>query len=772
MVDWLTLFLAPHSIGPENPLRPVALVLDGRFWEYQQEAPHLGWPPLGNHEHREQSIEFEFLHGLNQHLLTGEDPLPQYRRVATSRRSPGALKTVTSVLEAIVLADNGRQQAAVDILLQRDSKLRPGLERALLRLHLATRYAELGDMTRALAVNDTVISILSRSAQRAEASKALSLVADANRWRYSAEQRHVLPLPRALSQSPWLARIDALRADGLQRSLFDQFEGAVADATVHTVSFQSEDPVEASLRRALLRAECFAAWDVLANVRRELGRYRLLALVAASARQPDSGFHLLRRAGDEDGLRRAARLYLQLGPLSPLSRVGSEFVGLETWPPAEVRSITALLAVSAQVLDSDTVATAMNRVSLLVRETDTARIGWAVTDALLVAAANLAQFASERQQTELARSILTLIQRPYLEPLLGRLRDCLETIQWNVVETDVRDLFSQTAIRLVEVPASRSLGLTLCQALSRTNPRCAEVLLGEFRQRPTLELGAMLMGAGVALTEGDNLRLARACEDRLKEISVAAIAHQFHLYSVDAPLIMAILATSNANTPESWNSLLAFLVDSNVPAELKASALEALTERIDKTPPPVRTALEPVTLSALSEQSTEPSFFESPLVARGAFLRFALAAGTISSADALIHLLALASQADPRGRIEAANSLGNAIGVKPDLAVITLAVSLTQDQNHQVRAAAGRALAELSWVDAGPLRGVVRERIRALLRESGALVPRATVEGILQAVERGTRPEQTVVDTLRTIARTHPARAVRNAASRTLGLIS
>jgi hypothetical protein len=772
MFDWLGLFLAPQSIRPENPLRPLALILDGRFWEYQHEAPERGWPSLGSGAHEKGSIEVEFLQGLNQHLLTDEDPLPQYRRVAESRRSPGPLKTLTAVLEAIVLADNGRQEAAIGILLQRDTKLKPGLERALLRLHLAMRYAEVGDMSRALAVNDTVISILSRYSQEVEANKALNLVAGANRWRYSAALRQMLPPPNSLLESAWLSRIDALRADGLQRNLFDQFEGAVADATVHTVSWQSEDQVEASLRRALLRAECFAAWDVLTDVRRELGRYRLLALVAAPARQPDSGFHLLRRAGDEDGLRRAARLYLQLGPLSPLARVGAEFVALETWPPGEVRPIAALLAVSAQVLDSNTVAAALNRVSALIRATDTTRIEWAVTDALLVAAANLAQVASDRQQTELARSILTLVGRPHLEPLVARLRDCLGTIQWNIVEMEVRDMFSQTAVRLAEEPSSSSLGLTLCQALARTDPHCAEVLQRAFRLRPTLELGAMLIGAGVSLAEHDNLRLAQACDVRMKEISAAAFTHQFHLYSVDAAVIMAVLATSNVNTPESWESLSTFLVDPNIPAEMKAAALQVLTERIDKAPLSVRSALELVTLSVLSQRTTEPSFFDSPLAARGAFLRFALAAGIVSPADALIHLLALASDADPRGRIEAAESLGSAIGVKPDLAVITLAVSLTQDQNHQVRAAAGRALAELSWVEAGPLRGVVRERLRALLKESGALVPRATAEGILQAALKGTKPEPTVVDTLRAIARTHPARAVRNAASEALDLMN
>lgn len=768
MADWLTLFLAPQSISPENPLRPIALLIDGRFGEYQYEAPQRGWPPLGTHEPLKEGIEFAFLHALNQHLLTGEDPLPQYRRVAASRRSPGPLKTVTSVLQAMVLADNGRQDEAVEILLRRDTNLRPGLERAMLRLHLAARYAELGDMSRAETVNDTVISILGKVSQLSEARKALSLVANANRWRYLAEQRRVLPPPAPLSESPWLSRIDALRADGLQRNLFDQFEGAVSDATVHTVSFQSEDPVEASLRRALLRAECFAAWDVLADVRREVGRYRLLTLVTAVARQPGSGFHLLRRAGDEEGLRRAARLYLQLGPLGPLSRVGSEFVELETWPPGEVRSVAALLAVAAQVLDSGTVTAAMDRVSALIQDTDTARFGWAVTDALLVAAANLVQFASEREHTQMARSILALIQRPYLEPLLGHLRDCLGTIQWGVVESDLREQYSQTAVRLVDLPDSRSLGLTLCQALARTDQRCAEVLHTEFRQRPTLELGVMLLGAGVTLTESDSGQLAAACDVRLGEIRFAAIAHQFHLYSVDAPLIMAVLVTSTANTPESWDSLLAFLVDPNIPVELKASALEVLAERIDETPESVRAALEPVTRAGLAERSAEPSFFESPLAARGAVLRFALATEFVSSADALTYLLALASEADPRGRIEAARSLGKAIGVKPDLAVITLAVSLSQDQNHQVRAAAGRALAELSWLEAGPLRGVVRERMRALLREAGAAVPRATTEGLLQAVEKGMTPEPIIIDALRTIARTHPSRAVRSAASRTL----
>ncbi len=283
MSSWLTLFLAPHTVGRENPRRPIALVLEGRFWEYQHEAAERGWPPLGEIATQRGSIEFALLRGLIQHFVTGEDPLPQYRRVATSRRSPATLKTIASILQGIALADDGRQTDAVQILLERDTQLRPGLERALLRLHLATRYAELGEMARALAVNDSAISILRKVSRPAETAKALRLVANANGWRYSIQLRHVATPPAPLSESAWLSRIDAWRADGLQRSLFDQFEGAVKDATQYTISFQSEDPAEASLRRALLRGECFAAWDALSNVRRELGRYRLLSLVAASS---------------------------------------------------------------------------------------------------------------------------------------------------------------------------------------------------------------------------------------------------------------------------------------------------------------------------------------------------------------------------------------------------------------------------------------------------------------------------------------------------------
>jgi len=254
----------------------------------------------------------------------------------------------------------------------------------------------------------------------------------------------------------------------------------------------------------------------------------------------------------------------------------------------------------------------------------------------------------------------------------------------------------------------------------------------------------------------------------MSDIRNAAQVRQFTLYTVDPPLILAVLSTSRTSQPESWDALVAFLTDSSVPVEVKASTFELLAERIQTMPPPVLPALGPTALEILSNDRVEPSMFGSPVAARGAVLRFALAAGIVSNSDALTQLLGLASDPDPRGRIEAADSLKRAIGVKPDLAVITLAVSLTQDQHHQVRAAAGRALAELSWVNAGPLRGVVRERIRALLTEKGAAVPRATAEGIFQAAKTGTSPDPAVLVTLRAIARNHVAASVRIASSRAL----
>ena len=775
MADWLAVLLAPQTVVRQRAIRSAALLLDGRYWEYQHEYAERGWPALIADLPDQPTIELEFVRALIRHFVSGEDAAAQYAAIAASRRAPSTLKTVASVLQGVFLADSNRQAEAIEALAHRDMALHPGLEQALVRLHLGLRYAEFGEFGEAIKIDESARSILHRQDRSQPAVDALVIVAKSNRWRFYAETGRILRPSRGPFTSIWLSRIDALRAEALERNLFEQFEGAARDATEFSVSLRSEDPVEASLRRALLRAECFASWEHLVEVRRELGRYRILSLVGSVGRQPEAGFHLLRRAADHDALRRSGRLYLQLGPLRPLARVGVEFAELPEWLPSEVRSIATLLGVAADVLELNSASNAIRRVAEWLSTMPVTGRNWAVVDELLVAAANLTFVTPPEAHAELARSVNALMARPGLDAIAGHVGECLRLIRWDQINQHIREESVRIAISSAQQPESAAIGLSACRALAKVDHRCAELLLERFRRQPSVDLGSAVLGADIDLSPQDERVLIEVCMARLGEIRTAAATHQFTLFAVDAAALLSALLTSHdaravPTAVEGWDALADFLADQNLPSEMKASAFDILGDRISAVDRALVTQIGESALLA-SERPDSQGFFDSPLRARGRALRFALLAGMLSSTEALTSVLALAASSDPRGRMEAADCTVSALTVKPELAVITLAVSLTQDQHHQVRAAAGRALAELGGLDAGSLRGVVRERMRALLREDGAAVPRATIQGILKAAQSGTRPEVEVVEILRRMASSHPAASVRYIAAEALRAI-
>ena len=113
-------------------------------------------------------------------------------------------------------------------------------------------------------------------------------------------------------------RNDVLLAEGLTEFLSTSFQRSLANPYSRTITFQAQDPTEARLRGALVRSELLADWHDIRRARRLFGRYLVLSKLGTQGGVPAAALELMRRAGDGDGLKAAARTIAIVGSPAPL----------------------------------------------------------------------------------------------------------------------------------------------------------------------------------------------------------------------------------------------------------------------------------------------------------------------------------------------------------------------------------------------------------------------------------------------------------------------
>ena len=104
-------------------------------------------------------------------------------------------------------------------------------------------------------------------------------------------------------------------------------------------------------------------------------------------------------------------------------------------------------------------------------------------------------------------------------------------------------------------------------------------------------------------------------------------------------------------------------------------------------------------------------------------------------------------------------------------ALLTLALSLTHDRNHNVRSEAGRALALVASLASTGLAATVESRLNDLLHEAGAIVPRFALLGLAESAKRGVRPPAQLLAAVSDLHNRHLAASVRWAAGHVLKVV-
>lgn len=137
----------------------------------------------------------------------------------------------------------------------------------------------------------------------------------------------------------------------------------------------------------------------------------------------------------------------------------------------------------------------------------------------------------------------------------------------------------------------------------------------------------------------------------------------------------------------------------------------------------------------------------------------------VNDADAYDATATLAAGASGTPRREAAVTLAALAAVRPRSELLALALSLSRDDDVEVRAHAGRALAVLAQPEE-PLEPVAQRRLADLLAEDGLLAPLLVLRALI-GVPGGLQPVE-VRNRVAGLAEQHPSRLIRKEATRLL----
>jgi hypothetical protein len=637
-----------------------------------------------------------------------------------------------------------------------------GLEQMLLGLHLGNRYAEQGAWGAALAATEVARTHRS-SAKPIRWRDQLGWIADQNifqfNWRLG---RMASEFPGAAPRSalPALTRTDSLLAGALSKYLEDQFDLGFADPYQQTVSFQAEDTSETQLQSAVLRAEWLAYWQQTLGMRKLLGRYQLISRLATRQELSPAALDLLRRAGDDKGLRAAARTVARLGPIAPLQEVTTAFI--RNWSVGAAPSASlVLLAEGADSLGEEDADLAAQR---LIESPGLFREAWVDAPRAL---AQIATVAPPSRQTAVAAFVLDTVKANESHAgLVQALEQVTGVVAWAEVDSAVRKRWlsfataeyrSGTDAQFVAVRALVSLA-------SLEQSAVASFLHKELLERPDLRSLAVTVQAFGEVPLSLRTTSFQLVADALASIRKEAGAGSWGFGGFDVGALSVALLRQWPRVRNPWEELIEFLFDPRVGMSHKTGALRMLADQ--------RTRLPRWVSETLKESLPRLEAFDEMMAGQDAFeaakLGLAIRLRALVSEEVLARVLQLAASS-PFARIQASQSLKTAQYQIGSEVATALALSLSQDEHHEVRAAAADALSMLETnPEGGSLRAMTVARLRELLAEPGTIVPLAALAGLVEAAHARLNMIGEFTRQAEQLADTHPSYRVRWSARRFL----
>lgn len=518
------------------------------------------------------------------------------------------------------------------------------------------------------------------------------------------------------------------------------------------------------LFRSVLAYE-LAGHAAVYGARKELA---LLRLVQADAEDVDlaDALRLLRHAAAKRELDLTLGRLRSAGPLSVLSRDARQILRTRTAPEMLRTVELRVLRQAADLLAPPEARVALDAVragleaggppdlpgewELLVLRKE---VAWQAAVALAnvcAAAAEVAELLLEeaRQVTEYDQLFDQALMRAAAE------------VEWAIVPQELHAAWEQL---LNDRSSEGILPATTEIVLARMGRSIPAAISDTPVERVIHELNTAIRGGKeIVAVDAESRQQVREALVRIRS-DASRGSYSFGGHS-DADVAAGLIIYAGAD--DLWEEVTGFLLDPAVSRDDRTPAFERLARADLALPDDAVVRFRQHASQVLAGATSD--LFEAPLTPYPAALRFLAAHQLIGATRAYDEVSILAGASGAEGRREAAITIGVLAqrGLSPEL--LALALSLSHDDTAEVRASCARALAVLASSDA-PLATVAQRRLSELIEEDGVLVPSQVLRSLADLPTPLTEPVALQVQDL---SRQHPARSVRQDASRVLKSLS
>jgi hypothetical protein len=762
----LALLLDPNIVPGLDARTPqttaIASLFDGRLDRYDAAAAAAGLPRLGDFEANKQFDGLNHLLQLTFHLFIGKPEAATGLWRLAREGLDAAVRPAAAVLASVALADAGRSDLALEVLMGRTERAGSALEEAALNLHIGIRRAELGQFEPARQATRLSLSIAQRSSR--PPLESLRIVAEHNVVAFEGILgTYPDQSPRSRSLAPTLSRVDALSADGLSSFLDAQYDAAFQDPLSRSLVFRNEDPIEGQLARALFRSECLGDWYSCLRLRKSLGRYYLLGGADDSQRLA-RGLNLLRRAQDHVGLTKGAKAIRASGPIEALQASSVGLVGA-AWSPLQTRANLALITHSAFAFDRPASAAIFDQLldSMPSLLNLIPGVGWVTTEAIDALTAAL-ETAPRESHLRAFDQILDLAQRPS-DPLLHQsIPSALHALDWDVLDRKRRSQWLAFAkVTIGSTSDTTFVGIAAAEELIRSGSRSMKsALLTTFDLSGSLLIGRVILGLGLDLDIVRRQRLSALVVEETDRLRSRARSGEYSMGGMSVGWMLGKLGFAY-HDEASRIAAIELAKDGNVPIDERVPILNLIAQYPNNLNSRERQRLR----TGLDLVAPGWPILGSIFELKAARLRLFGALGSISGPQALAELLELAASGTIEGRMEAARCLVSLEGIVEVPSLASIGLLLSRDREALVRGLAAGALATIRWPSDFNSSELVMDRLRALAQEPGEIVPRLLWLGLASA-SKGEELDAGLQQLAQKAADGHPAVTVRRAAQQAL----
>lgn len=761
-LKWIAALVAPADVSPHPNFPPsevqaeelFGLLMQARFVDHdrivnQEDEPGLPPPTRARPSISASPAEIDVLAACRQGFESSDANrnLDHLVDLLRKRTLDPVGEVAVTLLTSTLLAELDRHHEAVslvgDLLGRTGGDLEGGFPRAIALQHLALRKLETGEtglqesreataLLRKMRLKDVepfrLSAGVSWSYKKTIASMRQELLAAAQSHQVRAEPLDGSGWQKIVrSEPPLLSLRTSVRGlrgyqEAAKAAFRDEFH-----AGGETVFM--DDPVDPPMYSAVLHYDVIGHSGEVFGWRTQLGIQRATPFFVGASLEWHARevIRLLRQADNLQLLELAVRNIRAGGPLMSLLGDAEQIARAKIKSKSFSTVELVVLAGSAQLLPEALAEELFDAISTAIRTGATSTsLRWEIESSrlekALVAVSAIA--GTINKSSAMARLLLEVAQDttsedPFMEQALVRIADGLD---WVNVSTDVMEAWREwltggDSNLHISIAAEISDSLTLPSEAEEPSLPLSRKGIAEIINRHLVSKESIPESLKGPLVEAMMTSMSRVRED--------AAQHTFVMGG--GPVAELGLAVAHiTNDEELWAALAIFLMDPRVARHDKSLAFDRIAE-----------GHWPASRQFVSELrahwhellfSSEPSMMETTINPYPSLLRAAIALG-LPSSEEITDLLTRLSGGEATARVEAART-ARVIGRNTNWQWIThVALHLSQDRDHVVRAEAGRALTALLG-SSQDLTELVHKRVLELLREDGLLIPTLLLRGL------------------------------------------